>query len=66
MVSAPPPIVMGGEGGGGEWLNTKICQNCVVTEFFLTFVAGQTSMGGVKNKLGSNIYYYITTIISFL
>ena len=47
MVSAPPPITMG---GGGRWLNMKICQNFVGTKFFLTFVAGETSVGRVKNK----------------
>ena len=59
-------ITMGGVGGG--WLNMEICQNFVVTNFFLTFVVGQTSMDGVKNKWGkwgSNIYYYITTLSSF-
>ena len=40
----------------------KICQNFVVTKYFLTFVAGKTSMGGVKDKWGSNIYYFITTL----
>ena len=43
----------------------KICQNFVVTKFFLLFVAGLTSMAGVKNKSGSNIYYYITTFSLF-
>ena len=62
MVSAPPPITMG---VGGECLNMKICQNFVVTKFFLTFVAAKTSMGGVKNKWESNICYYITTLSYF-
>ena len=56
MVSAPPSI--------GGW-GMKICQNFVVTKFFLTFVAGRTSMGRVKNKWRSNIYYYITTFSLF-
>ena len=34
-------------------------------KFFLTFMAGETSMGGVKNTWGSNIYYYITTLSLF-
>ena len=37
----------------------------LMTKFFLTFMAGQTSMGGVKNIWGSNIYYYITTLSLF-
>ena len=28
-------------------------------------MAGETSMGGVKNTWGSNIYYYITTLSLF-
>ena len=45
MVSAPPPITMG-------WLNLRICQNFVVINFFLTFAAGPTTMGEVKNIWG--------------
>ena len=30
-----------------------------------TFTAGQTSIGGVKNKWGKSIYYYITTLSLF-
>ena len=33
--------------------------------FFLIFVAGWTSMGGVKNKWGSSICYYIATLSLF-
>ena len=62
MVSAPPPITIGGRGDDLIWKFAKILwwQN-----FFLTFVAGQTSMGGVKSKWGSNTYYYITTLLLF-
>ena len=35
----PPPIIMGE-------LNMKICQNFVGTKCFLTFVGGQTYIGG--------------------
>ena len=59
MVSGFPSITMG-------WRNLKICQNFVVTKFFPTFVAGKTSMGGVKNIWVSNIYYYITTLSYFI
>ena len=58
MVSAPHSLTMG-------WLNLKICRNLLVTNFFLTFVAGETSMGGVKNIWGSNIYYYINALLLF-
>ena len=51
MVSAPTPITMGIGRGELIWKCAKI----------LTFVAGCTSMGGVKNRWGNNIYYYITT-----
>ena len=60
------PSHYNGERGQGErWLHMKICQNFVVTKFFLTFVVRKTSMGGVKNKWGSNIYYHITTLSLF-
>ena len=49
-------------GGARGLLNMKIF---VVTKFLLTFMAGQTSMGRVRNKWGSNNYYYNTTL-SFL
>ena len=58
MVSTSPPITMG-------WLNLKICQNFAVANFFDTFVGGWTSVGGVKNIWGSNIYYYITILSLF-
>ena len=44
LVSAPPPSTMGGGGGWGggvgRWLNMKIYQYFVVTNFFLTFMEG--------------------------
>ena len=42
MVFTQPPSTMG-------WLSLKIFQNFVVTKFVLTFMAGWTSMGGVKS-----------------
>ena len=32
---------------------------------FAKFVAGETSMGGVENIWGSNIYYYINALLLF-
>ena len=54
-----PSHYNGVERGGKRSLNMKICQNFLVTKFLLTFM---TDMGGYKNKWGSNIYYYITTL----
>ena len=44
MVSVPP-ITIGG-------LNLKNCQNFMGTKFFLMFVGGYSSMGGVKITWG--------------
>ena len=69
MVFAPPLIKLGEGGrwkrGSGGHLIRKICQNFLVTKFLLSFVAGLTSMTGVKKKWRSNIYYYITTLSLF-
>ena len=69
MVFAPPLIKLGEGGrwkrGSGGHLIRKICQNFLVTTFLLSFVAGLTSMTGVKKKWRSNIYYYITTLSLF-
>ena len=46
------------------WLNLNICQYGDKT-FLLHLWQDKLSMGGVKNKWGSNIYYYFVTFSLF-
>ena len=48
--------------GQGAVTYLKTCQNFMVTKFLLTFTAGQTFMGGVKNKWG---VIFITILLHF-
>ena len=60
MVSAPSPILMGGEG------DMKICQNFVLKNFCLHLRQDKSLWVELKtNGGGCNIYYSITTISLF-
>ena len=48
--------------GQGAVTYLKTCQNFMMTKFLLTFTAGQTFMGGVKNKWG---VIFITILLHF-